>query len=155
MALLRKELVVTVAAGLILCLPFTAFARREVLTGEQKARLQKIQRVYVEVLALTDRGQVDAKPITELIVRELRALGYDLSVDIAQPHDVEFKVKCEQRKVWEGAIRSGGDADLPDSPHRTWRGPACQPTYLAGGQSTGWIKEVRRRLCVGAVAGPD
>ena len=143
MALQRKELVVTVAAGLILCLPFTAFARREVLTSEQKARLQKIQRVYVEALALTDQGQVDAKPITEVVVRKLRALGYELSMDVAQPHDVEFKVKCEQRKVWEGTIRSGGDADLPDSPHRTWRGPACQLTYLASGQSTGWKKEVR------------
>ena len=143
MSLQRKKLVVAVAAGLILCLSFTALARREVLTGDQKARLQKIQRVYAVVLALTDQGQVEAKPITELIVRELRALGYELSVDAAYPHDVEFKVKCEQRKVWEGTIRSGGDADLPDSPHRTWRGPACQLTYLAGGQSTGWKKEVR------------
>jgi hypothetical protein len=64
-------------------------------------------------------------------------------IDPAQPYDVEFKVKCEQRKVWEGTSASGGDADLPDSPSRVWKGPACQLTYLLGGKKMGWRKEVR------------
>jgi HEAT repeat protein len=56
---------------------------------------------------------------------------------------VEFKVKCEQRKVWEGTTTMGSDADLPDSPSRIWKGPACQLSYLLGGKKTGWRKEVR------------
>jgi hypothetical protein len=37
----------------------------------------------------------------------------------------------------------GSDADLPDSPSRLWKGPACQLTYLLDGKETGWHKEVR------------
>jgi HEAT repeat protein len=37
----------------------------------------------------------------------------------------------------------GSDADLPDSPSRVWKGPACQLSYLLDGKKTGWRKEVR------------
>lgn len=121
----------------------TAWARREALTGQQKERLQKIDRILPDVLALTDQGQADAAPLRDLIARRLGQLGYTIVSDPAQAHDVVFKVKCEQRKVWEGTMASGGDADLPDSPVRTWKGPACQLAYSMDGKTAGWRKEVR------------
>jgi len=120
-----------------------AWARREALTSEQKQQLQQINRILLDVIALTDRGPVDATPFRDLVAKRLGELGYAIVSDGNQPHDVVLKVKCEQRKVWEGTMASGGDADLPDSPLRTWKGPACQLTYLLAGKSTQWKKEVR------------
>jgi HEAT repeat protein len=119
------------------------WARREPLAPEQKAALEKIDRVLVDVVAITDTGAAKPDPLTEVVTRRLKELGYTIVTDAAQPHDVAFKVKCEQRKVWEGTSASGGDADLPDSPSRVWKGPACQLTYLLNGKKMGWRKEVR------------
>lgn len=129
----------------LIALFFTSngWARREALTQQQKQQLQKIDRIHLEVLALTDRGPADATAIRNLVATQLTAFGYNIVTDDAQAHDVMFKVKCEQRKVWGGTMASGGDADLPDSPMRTWKGPACQLTYLLNGKSTQWKKEVR------------
>jgi hypothetical protein len=118
-------------------------ARMEILTEQQKEALAKAERLLVEVIAITDRGSVDPGPIQETVVRRLKEVGYQPVTDQNQPHDVVFRVKCEQRKVWEGTSRSGGDADLPDSPSRVWKGPACQLVYLLDGQKRGWHKEVR------------
>jgi len=118
-------------------------ARREVLSQEQKELLKKVQRVLVETVAITDEGTIDPGPLDEVVTRRLRDIGYTVVTDPAQPHDVVFRVKCEQRKVWEGTSASGGDADLPDSPSRVWKGPACQLTYLLDGKKMGWYKEVR------------
>jgi hypothetical protein len=126
-----------------LLLPSSGWARREALTDQQKDRLKNVNRVLIDVIALTDQGQSDSTPFKELITRRLTEVGYQVVSDPAQAHDVVFKVKCEQRKVWEGTMASGGDADLPDSPLRTWKGPACQLTYLLDGKSTQWKKEVR------------
>jgi hypothetical protein len=63
--------------------------------------------------------------------------------DGTKPHDVVFRIKCEQRKTWEGTTAAGGDADLPDAPSRLWKGPACQLTYLLGGMRIKWQREVR------------
>jgi hypothetical protein len=70
-------------------------------------------------------------------------LGYTTTRDATKPADVVFRVKCEQRKTWEGTTAAGGDADLPDAPSRLWKGPACQLTYLLGGLKIKWQKEVR------------
>ena len=118
-------------------------ARREIKTPKQKERLAQVNRVYIHVIALTDRGQVDAGPIAGLVSRRLKEVGYTVVTDAETPHDVQFRVKCEQRKVWQGTIASGGDADLPDSPMRTWKGPACQLTYDLRLRNLGWRKEVR------------
>src|SRR5574341_2245425 len=120
-----------------------SFARREILSKEQKDRREKIERVEVEVVAITDKGNSASASLTEVVVRRLREIGYTVLTDPSQPSDLTFKVKCEQRKVWEGTSASGGDADLPDSPSRVWKGPACQITYLLDGKKMGWHKEVR------------
>lgn len=120
-----------------------ASAYREYFTAEQKSQLAKIQTVLVEVLALTDKGPVDARGLAEVVSRRLSELGYTVTQENGKPHDVVFRVKCEQRKTWEGTTAAGGDADLPDAPSRLWKGPACQLTYLLGGMKIKWQKEVR------------
>lgn len=118
-------------------------AYRDYLTAEQKAQLEKIHTVLVEAIALTDKGTVDAGPITEVAARRLGEMGYAVVRDAGKPHDATFKVKCEQRKTWEGTTAAGGDADLPDAPSRLWKGPACQLSYLLGETKIKWQKEVR------------
>ena len=120
-----------------------ASARRDILEPEQKALLAKVDRILVEVVAITDQGPVEPGPLQAVVIKRLKEAGYRVATDPAQPSDVLFKVKCEQRKVWEGTTTMGSDADLPDSPSRVWKGPACQLLYLLGGRKMGWQKEVR------------
>lgn len=119
------------------------WASREYFTQEQKEQLAKAQTVLVEVLALTDKGPIDAAPLADVVVRRMADLGYTVVTKESQLHDVVFKVKCEQRKTWEGTSTMGSDADLPDSPSRVWKGPACQLNYFLGGAKIKWQKEVR------------
>ncbi|TAJ30755.1 MAG: HEAT repeat domain-containing protein [Nitrospirae bacterium] len=121
----------------------TSWGYREYFTAEQKALLAKAQTVLVEVLALTDKGKEDQPALTDVAVRRLRELGYTVVTDSAQAHDVVVRMKCEQRKTWEGTATMGSDADLPDSPSRIWKGPACQLNYVLGGTKIKWQKEVR------------
>ena len=124
-------------------LPLPAWAYRDYLTAEQKAQLEKIQTVLVEAIALTDKGTADAAPLTEVAARRMGELGYTIVSEASKPHDATLKLKCEQRKTWEGTTAAGGDADLPDAPSRLWKGPACQLTYLLGETKIKWQKEVR------------
>lgn len=121
----------------------TSWGYRDYFTPEQKAKLAKVQTVLVEVIALTDKSSADPAPITQVVSKRLSELGYTVVTDAAKPHDVLFRVKCEQRKVWEGTTTAGGDADLPDSPSRVWKGPACQLNYFLDGTKVKWQKEVR------------
>jgi hypothetical protein len=138
-ALLLSTLAITVIA--LSASP--SWAYRDHFTPEQKTLLGKIQSLRIEAIALTDKGAVDAAPIVELVARRISELGYTVVRDASRPHDAVFKVKCEQRKTWEGTTAAGGDADLPDAPSRLWKGPACQMTYLLGNMKVNWQKEVR------------
>ena len=130
-------------AYLLVLLPTPSWAYRDYFTIEQKAQLAKVQTVLVDAMALTDKGAIEAGPIADLASRRLGELGYTMVQDRAKPHDAVFKVKCEQRKTWEGTTAAGGDADLPDAPSRLWKGPACQMTYLLGELKVRWQREVR------------
>lgn len=128
----------------LLCLDSgPASAYREYFTSEQKALLEKIQTVAVEALALTEKGPADAASLSKVLSRRLKEVGYTVVSSVSEPHDVVFRVKCEERKTWEGTAASGGDNDLPDAPSRLWKGPACQLTYVLGGMKIKWQKEVR------------
>jgi len=140
----RVALLLATLAFSITALPSPpSWAYRDYFTPEQKALLDKIQTLRIEAIALTDKGGVDATPIAELVARRMGELGYTVVGEAGKPHDVVIKVKCEQRKIWEGTTTSGGDADLPDAPSRLWKGPACQMTYLLGNIKVKWQKEVR------------
>jgi hypothetical protein len=129
--------------ALIVLLVCPAAARQESLTPEEKHKLEKIDRVLVEVIALSDKGSADPAPFIDVVKRRLEEFAYAVITDPAQPHDVAFNVKCEQRKTWEGTTKMGSDADLPDSPSRLWKGPACQLSYFLDGKKMPWRKEVR------------
>lgn len=119
-------------------------ARRDYLTPEQKQKLDKAERVLLDVIVLAERGPIDPGPFIETASRRMQELGYTVLTDAAQPHDVVLRIKCEEKKKWGGkALPGGSEADLPDSPSRVWRGPACQLSYLLDGKEMGWRKEVR------------
>jgi len=141
---MRVALLLSTLAFSLVALPSPpSWAYRDYFTPEQKALLDKIQTVRIEAIALTDKGAVDAAPIAELVASRIGELGYTVVQEAGKPHDAVFKVKCEQRKTWEGTTTTGGDADLPDAPSRLWKGPACQMTYLLGDIKVKWQKEVR------------
>ena len=141
---MRVALLLSTLAFSLVALPSPpSWAYRDYFTPEQKALLDKIQTVRIEAIALTDKGAVDAAPIAELVASRIGELGYTVVQEAGKPHDAVFKVKCEQRKTWEGTTTTGGDADLPDAPSRLWKGPACQMTYLLGDMKVKWQKEVR------------
>src|SRR5688572_16440444 len=121
----------------------SALAYRDYFSPEQKAELAKIQTVKLDVIALTDKGAIDPTAIGDVVSRRMSELGYAVTREASKPADVVLKVKCEQRKTWEGTTPAGGDADLPDAPSRLWKGPACQLTYILGGMKIKWQKEVR------------
>ncbi len=134
------------ALGLCVALSLVAspgWAYREYFTPEQRTQLEKIQVVFVDVIALTDKGPIESGTLADVVAQRLGEVGYAAIRDPAIPHDVAFRVKCEQHKTWEGTTATGGDADLPDAPSRLWKGPACQLTYLLGGMKIKWQKEVR------------
>lgn len=131
------------AALLILHTEDRASGHREVFTPEEKQRLKSAERIHLETLALTARGSDDAAGIAATAAARLEALGYTVTTSAGEPHDVTVKIKCEERKTWEGTVTSGGDADQPDAAARLWKGPACQITYRLESRLADWRHEVR------------
>ena len=118
-------------------------ARRTYFTPEQKAQLTSIQTVWINVLALTERGTGDGQKIQGIVEQRLEGLEYTIVTDRDVPSDVMVRVKCEEKKKWSGTTRAGGDADHVDAPARLWKGPACLFSYRLNGRDLGWYKEVR------------
>ena len=118
-------------------------ARRIHLTPDQKTQLEKAQTVLVEVLALTEKGTYDPSPLVATVKTRLEGIGYTVTTDRSQPHDVAVKVKCEEAKTLTGTSPTGGDVDLADAPDRLWKGPACLLTYFLHNNDLQWKKEVR------------
>src|SRR5262245_3531381 len=117
-------------------------ARKELLAPEAKEQLRRAERIQLEVLALTDRGVMDPTSLTSTATARLKPLGYQVFSD-RQPADVTVRIKCEERKTWEGPRLSGGDADMVDAAARLWKGPACQISYRLGTRASDWAHEVR------------
>lgn len=131
------------ALALLVLLISPSWARQESLTPEEKQKLEKVDKVLVDVIALSDKASTDSGPFRDVVTKRMQEFGYTVVTDPAQPHDVVFNVKCEQHKTWEGTTKMGSDADLPDSPSRLWKGPACQLAYILDGKKMPWRKEVR------------
>lgn len=138
-----RRIVVLMTVGALFLLGDASWARRDSLTTEQKSQMERIDRVLIDVLALSDQGPLDARSLVEVVVNRMKEFDYTPVTDPAQPHDVDLKIKCEQRKTWEGTTTMGSDADLPDAPSRIWKGPACQLGYVLNGKKMAWRKEVR------------
>ena len=118
-------------------------ARRIHITTDQKAQLAKVQTVLVQALALSEKGPIDGTAFLQTVQGRLEQLGYSVVTDPGQPHDIEFKVKCEERKTLTGTSPSGGDVELFDAPDRLWKGPACLLTYSLNHRDLDWKKEIR------------
>jgi len=118
-------------------------ARRIHLSPEQQEKLAKANAILVRVVALTEKGPADSTPFIETITTRLQELHYTVVTDPIQAHDIEFKVKCEERKTLTGTSATGGDVELPDSPDRLWKGPACLLTYHLDHRDLDWKKEIR------------
>lgn len=138
-----KCIVTLMTVAMLFLVSDVSWARRDALTTEQKTHMERINRVLIDVLALSDKGTVDAGPLVEVVANRIKEFGYTPVTDPTEPHDVELKIKCEQRKTWEGTTAMGSDADLPDAPSRLWKGPACQLGYILNGKKMAWRKEVR------------
>ena len=135
-------------SGILVCLLLLAvatesMARRSHITNEQRAQLAKVNTIYLNVLALTENGRVPPDKLLTTAKTRLEAIGYKVVTDRKEPHDVQFRIKCEERKRWTGTTRSGGDAELADAPARLWKGPACLFNYRLEGRDLGWYKETR------------
>lgn len=118
-------------------------ARRTYFSAEQKNKLENIQTVWINVLALTERGKVPGDAIRQIVKQRLEELGYNVVTSRDEPSDVMFQVKCEERKKWSGTTRAGGDADHLNAPARLWKGPACLFSYMLDGRNMGWYREAR------------
>ena len=138
-----KTWTLLVACLLIVLATTSSDARRTHLAAEQKAQLEQVQTVFANVLTLTEKGQVDFPSITNIVKTKMEQIGYSVVTDRKAPYDVEFRVKCEERKTWTGTTASGGDAELADAPSRLWKGPACLFSYYLKGRDLGWYKEIR------------
>ena len=138
----ERWIVACVFFSLCLSLP-SAEARRIHLTPEQQVQLAKADSVLITVLALTEKGPADHKPFLKTIATRLEEFHYTVVTDRTQPHDIEFKVKCEERKTWTGTSATGGDVELADAPDRLWQGPACLLTYRLENRDLEWKKEIR------------
>ena len=133
-----------IAGLLTICLSSSfAEARRIHLTPEQQKQLANANSILIKVLALTEKGPTDPGLFIQTITTRLQELNYTVITDPTQEHDIEFKVKCEERKTWTGTSVTGGDVDLPDAPDRLWKGPACLLTYFLEHRDLDWKKEIR------------
>ena len=139
-----KKAWILVLSGFFVCLNVSSSdARRIHLSPEQQAQLANANSVFVKVLALTEKGPADSSPFIETITTRLQELNYTVVTDATQPHDIEFKVKCEERKTLTGTSATGGDVELADAPDRLWKGPACLLTYQLDHRDLEWKKEIR------------
>jgi hypothetical protein len=139
----KVVLILLLMSGTIqICLQDAA-AHRELFTAQEKEQLKTAERIELVSVALTDQGTADASGIAATVTARFTGLGYRVVIDPTQPHDVTVKVKCEEHKVWEGTVTSGGDADQLDPASRLWKGPACQITYRIPQHGTDWRHEVR------------
>ena len=118
-------------------------ARRIHLTPEQQTQLANANLILVKVLALTEKGPADTGIFIDTISLRLQELNYTVIIDVTQPHDIELRIKCEERKTWTGTSSTGGDVDLLDAPDRLWKGPACLITYRLDRRDLDWKKEIR------------
>lgn len=118
-------------------------AHREVFTPADKDRMKAAEALALDVVVLTTQGVADATGFRHVAAGRLSTLGYRIVNDPAESHDISVKIKCEERKTWEGTVVSGGDADRLDAAARLWKGPACQISYRVGAQPADWRHEIR------------
>ncbi|MDR4493115.1 MAG: HEAT repeat domain-containing protein [Nitrospirales bacterium] len=123
--------------------PADSMARRVHLSSEQLSQLAHIQTILLTSSVLTENDFVQSEKLNALVTKRFQDLGFSVVTDSTDPHDVEFRVFCEERKRFMGITRGGGDAEIEGAPARLWHGPACRFRYRLHGMDLGWSTEVR------------
>ena len=123
--------------------PEQVSADRILFNPQQKLQLQQAEKIFIKALALTEKGLVDPAMIRQAASDQLTAIGFTIIATQSEPHDVVLKVKCDERKPWEGVKKSDAAIQQPGAPSRNWKGPACQLSYFFDGQKGPWQYEVR------------
>ena len=123
--------------------PDPVSANRILFNPQQKLQLQRVKKIFIKAVALTEKGLVDPTPIEKAATDRLAAIGFTAIATENEPHAVMLKVKCEERKSWKGVRKSDGALQQPGAPSRNWKGPACQLGYFFDGQKGPWQYEVR------------
>lgn len=118
-------------------------AERILFNPQQKAQLQRVKTIFIKALAMTEKGMVDPTLIGKAASERLSTTGFTVITARSEPHDVILKVKCEERKSWKGVRKSDGEIQQPGAPSRSWKGPACQLSYVFDGRKGPWQYEVR------------
>ena len=128
---------------LITLTPLEAFSRQRPITLEDKTHLKHARSLYLQTIALSEKGPEDPQRIYQVVANRFQQIGYSITDDNTGSHDIVVKVKCEERRTWAGPSTYGGDADSLSSSSRIWKGPSCQITYGIDGYQSAWSKEVR------------
>ena len=114
------------------------WARRESLTPEQKSQLEKIQSVLVDVLAIADKGALDAEPLRQVVITRLKEFGYTVTTDNGQPSGSSasraeynrFAEYGQSGSTRQSRHRSAAPAGF--SAGRKWLSPPNELTRRAG-----------------------
>ena len=118
-------------------------ADRILFNPQQKSQLQRVETIFVKAVTLTEKGLVEPTLIETATAERLTATGFTVITTGSEPHDVVLKVRCDERKPWEGVRKSDREIQQAGAPSRHWKGPACQLSYFFDGQKGPWQYEVR------------
>jgi hypothetical protein len=105
--------------------------------------LEQIQEVWIEALALTERGLQDSTAIHQAVSERLAQAGFTPVPDGNRPHDITVRVKCEERKSRTGPSKHRKGGHPLSTASRLWKGPACAISYRHQGEPALWSWEVR------------
>ncbi len=118
-------------------------AERILFNPQQKAQLQRVETIFVQAIALTEKGLVDPALIETAAADRLTATGFTVITAESKTNGAVLKVRCDERKPWSGVRKSDGAIQQAGMPSRHWKGPACQLSYFFDGQKGPWQYEIR------------
>lgn len=124
-------------------MPVTLSAGSPPVTNSSAVPLEQVQHVFIETLALTERGLQDSAALHQVVSERLAQAGFTPVSDVNTPHDIMVRVKCEERKTWTGPSKHRKGSHPSASASRLWKGPACHISYRYQGKPALWSWEVR------------
>ncbi len=105
--------------------------------------LEQVQLVFIETLALTEKGVQDSAIIQQVVSKRLAQAGLTPIHEVNTPHDIIVRVKCEERKTRTGPSKHRKGGHPLSTASRHWKGPACHISYRYQGNTALWSWEVR------------
>ncbi|MDH5563505.1 MAG: HEAT repeat domain-containing protein [Nitrospirota bacterium] len=112
-------------------------------TRSQIVPLEQVQHVFVETLALTERGVQEFPTLQQVVSDRLAQAGFIPVHKVTAPHDIIVRVKCEERKTWTGPSQHRKGGHPLSEASRLWKGPTCHISFRYQGKPAHWSWEVR------------